>query len=146
MAQRKYVLFSIISMIGLVALYPDTSIPSINELMSIEDQQRTGVIRLTQKQKMELAKWLVEHQYNAEAASDEIIHALTVALNIAGGKFIELSDNSVWEISPDDLVVSQSWLSPIPVKITPSSNPNYPFIITDLRSGQSVKAKKGQLP
>lgn len=29
--------------------------------MSIDDQQRTGVIKLTQIQKMELAKWLVNH-------------------------------------------------------------------------------------
>ncbi len=43
--------------------YSDTSIPSINSLMSIEDQQKTGVIKLSQIQKMELAKWLVTHGY-----------------------------------------------------------------------------------
>lgn len=130
----------------LVSAYPDTSVPSINDLMSIEDQKKTGVIRLSQQQKMELAKWLVEHRYNPEAAADELIHALTIALNVSDGKILELSDNSVWEVAPDDLVISQSWLSPIPVKVTQTTDPNYPYLIINLRSNQSVKAKKGQLP
>lgn len=146
MTRAKSLILSIISLTFLVSLYPDTSIPSINDLMSIEDQKKTGVIRLNQKQKMELAKWLMEHEYNAEAASNEILHALKVALNVSDGKFLELSDNSVWEISPDDLMISQSWLSAVPVTVTQSSNASYPYLITNLNSNQSVKAKKSQLP
>ena len=125
--------------------YGDTSIPSINDMMSIEDQNKTGVIKLNQKQKMELAKWLVEHRYYEDIASEQELHALTVSLNVYDGKIIQLSDNSVWEIAPDDLVISQTWLSSIPIKITDTSNPDYPYLLTNLRNNQSIKAKKGHL-
>jgi len=137
----------IVFLIAYTLGWADTSVPSINELMSIEDQKRTGVIRLTQQQKMELAKWMVEHHYNLSAESDEsILYAPTVVLNVSDGKIIELSDNSVWEIAPDDLAISQTWLGSIPVKISSSTNPSYPYLITNLRNQQSVKAKKGQIP
>lgn len=141
----RHLMSAVIGTSLLIHGYGDTSIPSINDMMSIEDQKNTGVIKLNQKQKMELAKWLVKHRYYEDIASYQEIHALTVSLNVYDGKIIQLSDNSVWEIAPDDVVTSQKWLSSIPIKVTQTTNPSYPYLLTNLRNNQSVKAKKGQL-
>lgn len=141
----KRLLIILFSIFLIIKGYTDTSIPSINDLMSIEDQNKTGVIRLNQKQKMELAKWLVKHGYYDDLKSYEVLHAVTVSINIHNGKIIQLSDDSVWEIAPDDVVTSQSWLSAIPIKITKSKNPQYPYILTNLLNNSFVKAKKGKL-
>lgn len=88
----------------------------------------------------------ISYQYHAEGESKEFSQSLKVALTVSNGQFVQLSDNSVWEIAPDDLTTSQSWLSAIPVKITTTTHPTYPYLITNLENNVSVKAKKGQLP
>ncbi len=125
--------------------YADTSIPSINDLMTLEDQTKTGVIRLNQKQKSELAKWLVKHGYYEDLQSYQVLHAATVSINIKNGKMLELSDNSVWEIAPEDTDISASWLSAIPIKVTKSKHPDFPYLLTNMLNNTSVKAKKSSL-
>ena len=58
---KKHLILVLLFLTFTSICYTDTAIPSINTLMSIDDQQRTGVIKLTQTQKMELAKWLIQH-------------------------------------------------------------------------------------
>lgn len=138
----------IIAILGISLLfkgYADTSIPSINDLMTIEDQNKTGVIRLTQNQKRELAKWLVAHGYYEDQKTYEVLSGPKVSLNVYGGKIIQLSDNTVWEIAPEDIKISETWLNSIPIKVTKTTNPNYPYLLINLLNKVSVKAKKGTL-
>jgi hypothetical protein len=113
--------------------------------MTLEDQTKTGVIRLNQKQKSELAKWLVKHGYYEDLQSYQVLHAATVSINIKNGKMLELSDNSVWEIAPEDTDISASWLSAIPIKVTKSKHPDFPYLLTNMLNNTSVKAKKSSL-
>ena len=138
----------IILLLGISLLfkgYADTTIPSINDIMTIEDQNKTGVIRLNQKQRMELAKWLMKHGYYDDEKPYEVLHGTKISLNIYDGKILQLSDNSVWEIAPEDRIISAAWLSAIPVKVTATTHPNYPYLLTNLLNNASVKAKKGKL-
>ncbi|MEX0961299.1 MAG: hypothetical protein WDZ28_00370 [Simkaniaceae bacterium] len=69
-------------------------------------------------------------------------HTLFVSINIHGGRMLELSDNSVWLISPDDVETSASWLSDIPIEIGSSGDPNYSCLLTNTLTESSVKARQ----
>lgn len=120
--------------------FASSSVPSINDIMSIEDQTATGVIRLTQQQKMLLAKWLVQHGCYDPAGAD--YSKVTVSINISDGQILQLSDNSVWEIDPADQGTSQLWLSAIPISISESTSKDYPYLLTNIKTQASVKARK----
>ena len=119
--------------------------PSLENYMSLEDQKTTGVIRLTTEQKNALASWLGKHGCFSLVNEEDMIHALKISINVYGGKIIQLSDNSVYEIAKEDQIISAGWLSAIPIKVTSSNDENYPFVLTNLRNRTFVKAKKGIL-
>lgn len=120
-------------------------IPSINDIMSIEDQKATGVIRLTQEQKKALAQWLVKNGYYEYVAEENFNNVTKISINIDNGAKLILSDNTVWEVAPDDQVLASSWLSAIPVKLSPSSSNEYPFFLTNLNTNTSIKVKKSSI-
>lgn len=120
----------------------ETEVPSINDLMSIEDQRRTGVIKLKQNQKMELAKWLVAHGFynnNENAIQEE--PAVYIKRNI--GSEITLSNNSEWVIAPEDVPIAKSWEGNPRVKVEKTSNPLYPYKIYNLetKGNEYIKAR-----
>lgn len=123
----------------------NTLTPSINDIMTLEDQKATGVIRLTQEQKKALAEWFVKHGYYEMQAKVNYNTILTVSLNIGDGKKIMLSDNTVWEVAPEDQTLASSWLGSNPVEITPSDNEAFPFLMTNIRNRSSIKVKKSTL-
>lgn len=112
----------------------------LDTVMSTEEQQRTGVANLSRNQKLALEAWLnknfVEKEKTAASQTE-----LSLSININNGQKLQLSDNSLWEIAPTDVQTSSVWITPFPVKITPSGNPDYPCLIIDLNSGDSVKAR-----
>ena len=122
-----------------------TLTPSINDIMSLEDQKTTGVIRLTQEQKKALAEWFVKHGYYEMQAKVNYNHVLTVSINIGSGEKIVLSDNSVWEVAPEDQELASSWLGSNTVEITPSDNKVFPFLMTNVRTRDAIKVKKSTL-
>jgi hypothetical protein len=121
----------------------------LDDVMPKDVQKRTGVASLSYKQKYYLEDWINEtfvlktEQATPEAPPQTEIQApLSLSINIGNGQQLQLSDNSVWEIAPQDQAVSAGWLIPFPVKLTPNDDPNYPTTITDLNTGVSVKARK----
>lgn len=73
--------------------------------------------------------------------STQIPQDLTVEENLHGGKVLVLSDGSKWEIAPQDLHLSSSWILPVPMKVEKSNNQTYPYRITDINSQSSVLAR-----
>ncbi len=113
----------------------------LDQVMSRDEQKRIGIDRLTMKQKIELENWLnktfiLKVQDKAHPA------ILSMSININNGEKIQLSDNSVWEIAPSDVPTAAIWITPFPVKITPSDDPDYPCLLVNTNSGVSVKAKE----
>jgi hypothetical protein len=114
---------------------------TLDEVMPKEVQQKAGINKLSVKEKIELENWLnqtfvLKMQKVAPTAE------LSLSININSGRQLQLSDKSIWEIAPGDVPTSSVWITPFPVKIVPSNDPDYPFLIVNSNSGVSVKAKK----
>jgi hypothetical protein len=61
---------------------------------------------------------------------------------LSNGRFIRLSDNSLWEINPQDRPVTQSWITPVEIITSPGDNPDYPFVLTNSLTGSKVAARR----
>lgn len=62
--------------------------------------------------------------------------------SLNNGHYIRLSDNSLWEIDPKDTALTQSWITPVEIIISPSQDPNYPYQLTNTLTGSTVHAKR----
>lgn len=113
----------------------------LDEVMSKEEQQKAGINKLSVKEKVELEAWL-NRTFVLKVQKVEPTAALSLSININNGKQLELSDGSLWEIAPNDIQTSAVWITPFPVKIVPSNDPDFPFLLVNANSGVSVKAKK----
>jgi hypothetical protein len=67
--------------------------------------------------------------------------SLTVEENLHGGKILILSDGTKWEIAPQDLSTSSSWILSVPMKVEKSNNKMYPYKIININSQSSVLAR-----
>ncbi|MCB1072521.1 MAG: hypothetical protein H7A41_00230 [Chlamydiales bacterium] len=80
-----------------------------------------------------------------EVITHEVIQKqdeITVEENLHGGKVLVLSDGSTWEVAPQDLKVSGTWILPVPLKIEKSTNPSYPYRLININSNSSVLARQ----
>ena len=59
-----------------------------------------------------------------------------------GGKELHLSDGTIWEIRPEDVIISGSWLFPSDIAISSSGDAKYPHRLTNRITGTYVLAKK----
>ncbi len=66
---------------------------------------------------------------------------LTIEENLHGGKILVLSDGSTWEIAPQSLKTSQSWIIPSALKIEKINHPTYPYKIISIQTGSYVLAR-----
>lgn len=115
----------------------------LDEVMTKDDQKKTGVANLSRNQKIALEAWLnntfvLKQKEKAPAAQ------LSLSINIDNGQKIELSDNSIWEVAPSDVPTAALWITPIPIKITQSNDPAYPYLLVNINNGISIKVKKAQ--
>ncbi len=113
----------------------------LDEVMSKEDQKKTGVDKLNKNQKIALEIWL-DQNFTPKVKTQESENELFLSINIDNGHKIQLSDNTIWEVSPDDVNTSSFWLTPFAVKIIPSGDPKYPCLIVNKDSNVSVKARR----
>ncbi len=113
----------------------------LDQVMSKEDQKKTGVDKLTKNQKIALENWLNQN-FTPKVVTKESESELFLSINIDNGHKIQLSDNTLWEVSPDDVNTSSLWLTPFAVKIIPSGDPVYPCLIVNKESNVSVKARR----
>jgi len=65
-----------------------------------------------------------------------------IEIVLSAGKFVELTDGTLWEIAPKDRETAGTWLVPHIVIITHTGLGAYPYIITIKDTGQSVEAAK----
>lgn len=123
----------------------------LDDVMSKQEQKEMGISRLTYQQKLKLEAWLNEHcmmkptpsEGTCEAPKEET-QELTVSLNIQGGRRLQLSDGSLWEIAPNDIPNASFWVLPIPVKIAPSNDVKFPNLLINQQTGISVRARQIQ--
>jgi hypothetical protein len=113
----------------------------LEDVMTKEDRQKTGVDHLSLSQKVALEAWLNKN-FILKTQEQPKEAQLSLSINIDNGQKLQLSDNSIWEIAPNDIPTSAVWITPFPVKITPSNDQQYPWLIVNVNSGVSVKARK----
>jgi len=84
--------------------------------------------------------FLLEAKTPAKPGETKI--TLTVNQVISDGKYLKLSDGSFWEIEPDYIPITGSWLMAPDVTIRKSPDPIYPYEMTNTTSNTKVLAKK----
>jgi hypothetical protein len=113
----------------------------LDEVMSKEDQQKTGVKYLKREQKIALEQWL-DQNFVLKTHAKVPEQKLSLSINIDNGQKIRLSDNSLWEIAPNDVSIAAVWITPFPIKIMPSNDQDYPCLLVNADTGVSVKARQ----
>lgn len=125
--------------------------------MSVAEQERTGVYNLTVPQRLELEKWLNQYfvpktQAQMPTGSNPLPSPegetrpsnLTFDLIIDGGRYVQLSDGTLWEIAPEDRKKTSLWLVSFPIEINDSGSLDYPKLLIDQNTKDAVRAKQVQ--
>ena len=115
----------------------------LNEVMNREEQHRTGVDMLNHFQKAALEAWLNKN-FIAKASLPSAEH-FYLSENVSNGTRIILSNGAKYDIAPQDVATTSVWLTPIPIRVSSSGDIDYPFLLTNLNSGASVKARMAPL-
>lgn len=125
---------------------------TIDELMSSRDKKRTGVAKLTPRQKRALQTWMHKHfilkgtevaeKQKEEDKAQKAAKAAHVTEIIQSGKYLRLSNNSVWEIHPADRATVEGWMTPANILVTTSKNSRYPYLLENEITKTKVLAKK----
>lgn len=113
---------------------------TFDDLMSNREKKRTGIKKLTPRQQEALQQWINKHFEVKESSFSA--HLPTISEVMHSGKYLKLTDHSVWEIDPSDRPVVQGWLTPAKIKVKTGSDPEYPFLLVNQDTKTRVKAKK----
>jgi len=116
---------------------------NLNDVMTPEEQQKTGISQLSDMQKKELESWI--NQKFTLKVSDKP-KQIYLSENLQSGTQLRLSDGSLYEVMPEDRQKASFWLTPFQVKIEQTADLNYPCKITNTISLVSVRAKQLQPP
>lgn len=115
--------------------------------MSADESRKTGVAKLSAKEKTALSQWLDSRYARKEIAQMAPVKKSPPLLeeNLYSGRYIRLSDKTLWEIDPTDTPITQGWITPVEIKSSPTSgNKDYPYTLTNSLTGSSVKARPAQ--
>jgi hypothetical protein len=113
-------------------------------LMSPEETKKTGLNKLSSKEKKELQHW-VDNNYDKkpQPGTKKVKGANpTLSENLMNSQYLRLSDDTLWNIRPEDVPIAQGWITPAEIVVTTSGNPFFSYKLTNQLSGSSVLARK----
>jgi hypothetical protein len=119
--------------------------------MTAEDQQNTGLSKLTEEEKGALEAWIdLRYVRHGEPMAQVAIAQTKVKQKnpilqdvLNNGRYIRLSDHSTWEIDPQDTPISQGWITPVEIIVAAASDRStYPYTLTNSLTGSSIHARK----
>ncbi len=113
----------------------------LDDVMTKEEQKKTGVYNMTMQQKIELEAW-INRTFILKPVTTAQASGLNLSININDGQKLQLSDGSIWEIAPSDVPTAAVWITPFPVNVLSSNDPTYPSLLVNAQSGASVKARQ----
>jgi hypothetical protein len=116
---------------------------NLNDVMTPDEQKKTGVSQLSDTQKKELETWI--NQKFTLKTTDKA-KQIYLSENIQSGSQLRLSDGSLYEVMPQDRPKASFWLTPFQVRMEPSNDPNYPVLITNTITMIGVRAKQLEPP
>jgi len=121
------------------------AVEAIDLEMTPQEKKKTGVYKLRDQEKAALQQW-IENRYEKRqeplAQNIEPTTKPSLSENFYNGRFLKLSDGTLWNVRPQDTAISQSWITPVEVIITQSQDSVYSYKITNTLTGSSVLAKK----
>ena len=115
----------------------------LDQMMTIDEQKKTGIAKLTEGQKKELETWI--NSKFVLKTTTPVQHTISLQENRYNGSQLLFSNNDLYEIAPPDRAKASSWLSVI-VTIEPSGDPAYPWKITNTVTNVSIKGKLIPMP
>ena len=140
--------FSILPLICFTAIYANADVIILSEVMSKEEQKKTGVYNLNARQKEALQEWL-NANFILKSDLEEKNHEqkkLYLSQNLDNGKILKLTDDSEYMVAPEDIINSAYWITPFPLRIEKSNDPEYPVKLVNVNNGQYVKARQIRPP
>lgn len=135
---------------------------NLDQQMSLQDKQQTGIVNLSLKQRQSLALWIDRYyvpiddpsaQNGSKAETGEISKKQSLSSqsetfllmkNLNGGKELILNDLRQWVIDPDDVSISQKWEESAQIRVEQGFDTAFPFILMNLKTDESVKARLWQ--
>lgn len=108
--------------------------------MTDEELKETGLAKLSIQERVNLREWIEEHYARKMIAHNKNTPRVEEVLK--AGKFVRLTDKSLWEIDPQDTPITQSWITPSEIKVEETDDPEYPYSLTNKLTGSTVKARK----
>ncbi len=113
--------------------------------MTSDEKRQTGIYKLSDKEKSQLQNWIDNHYVKRDQpVNNTPAEKGILQENLKSGSMIRLSDGSLWSIHPKDTPVTQSWITPVEIFVSPGTDPDYPYKLTNSLTGSSVRAKKAQ--
>lgn len=137
---------SVIVIFGSALLYSNKvlGVMRLSEVMTVDEQKKTGVAGLNDVQKKELENW-INNKFTLKTATAST-QPIYLQQNIQSGAQLMFSDGSIYEVAPTDRSKTVFWLTPIVITIEASNDPNYPAKITNTLSKVSVNGKMIKAP
>jgi len=114
--------------------------------MDRDAKRKTGIYKLTEKEKGELQKWIDTHFAKRDKPATESSQRTRSMLeeNLHGGSYIRLANKTLWSVSPQDANIAQGWITPIDIIVTKSGDSEYPYHLLNTVTGSYVRAKPAQ--
>ncbi len=135
-------LFVIATLGALLTISPAFATIFLDDVMNKEDQKKIGIARLSPNQKLLLENWINQTFVLKTVSTPQSTEPLTLSMNMDEGRKLQLSDGSLWEVDPTDIVQSSIWMLPATIMIAPSNDPEYSCFLINQNSGVSVKARQ----
>ena len=113
------------------------------DAMSEEELKQTGLSKLSLEERVQLREWIEDHCSKKVVVQNKTARPVLQEV-LKGGKYVRLSDHSLWEIDPQDTPITQSWITVTEIKAKESGNQEYPYTLTNNLTGSVVKARRVQ--
>ena len=138
----KLLIFTAFAGASLLALSYRSYEPSqtLDTHMSPDQAQQTGVDQLSPEQRKALQEWINKHHYVKPNTVANKTSNPSVSEVLASGKYLKLSDGTLWKIHPSDIPISSSWITPADVHVEKTGSGAYPYTLTNQLTGSSVRA------
>ena len=112
----------------------------IEDVMTKEEQKKTGISKLNSEQKKELEAWLT--QKFVLRTTTLPVSGVYLSENLDNGAHLRMSDGSLYEVAPENRNISSAWLLPFPLKVEMTQDLTYPYLLIDPNSDERVRAKQ----
>jgi hypothetical protein len=127
----------------------------LDQVMTKQDQEQTGVAKLSPKEREALEAWLtqfalraIQASGTAPASKPKTAGAYAGAASghwikriVERGKIIELEDGSLWELSSFSRVDAILWLVTEKIVVTAGDMPGYPYKLINPDGESAAEAK-----